>query len=213
MSQRHEALDSLDDFPTPRWATRALLEHILDAEAVSEASCWEPTCGRGFMAETLSEYFESVRSSDIHAYGYGETIDFLKEPLGLEAPFDWVVTNPPFRLGEEFARRALRAATIGTAMLVRTNFIEGVGRYRRLFEQYRPAIIGQFVERVPILKGRVDPSASTATGYCWIVWTKEPVKRTELVWIPPCRRALERAGDYELPIARCHSDGDPLGGT
>ena len=29
MSQRHEDQDSLDYFPTPPWATRALFEHIL----------------------------------------------------------------------------------------------------------------------------------------------------------------------------------------
>ena len=29
MAQRIEAQDSLDDFPTPPWATRALIEHVL----------------------------------------------------------------------------------------------------------------------------------------------------------------------------------------
>ena len=29
MQQRHEAHDSLDDFPTPPWATRALMECVL----------------------------------------------------------------------------------------------------------------------------------------------------------------------------------------
>ena len=29
MAQRVESKDSLDDFPTPPWATRALIEHII----------------------------------------------------------------------------------------------------------------------------------------------------------------------------------------
>lgn len=29
MAQRAEAHDSLDDFPTPPWATRALIEHVI----------------------------------------------------------------------------------------------------------------------------------------------------------------------------------------
>jgi hypothetical protein len=33
MAQRAEAKDSLDNFPTPPWATRALIEHVLDAKA------------------------------------------------------------------------------------------------------------------------------------------------------------------------------------
>ena len=34
MAQRHEAKDSLDDFPTPPWATRALLEHVLEKDKI-----------------------------------------------------------------------------------------------------------------------------------------------------------------------------------
>ena len=30
MAQRVEPKDSADDFPTPPWATRALVEHVLD---------------------------------------------------------------------------------------------------------------------------------------------------------------------------------------
>jgi hypothetical protein len=30
MQRRHEAHDSLDDFPTPPWATRALCERLVD---------------------------------------------------------------------------------------------------------------------------------------------------------------------------------------
>jgi len=96
MSQRFEPSNSLDDFPTPRWATRALAEHVFDPIELRQVTCWEPTCGRGFMAATLSEYFGSVRASDIEAYGYGETLDFLSasEPA---IPIDWVITNPPCR--------------------------------------------------------------------------------------------------------------------
>lgn len=205
MSQRFESSDSLDDFPTPRWATRALAEHVLPTANLKGLSCWEPTCGRGFMAETLGEYFGRVRSSDVYPFGYGELVDFLSVASSERTGFDWIVTNPPFRLAEEFARLALEAAGVGTAMLVRTGFIEGIGRFHRLFSGSPPAIVAQFVERVPILQGRVDPAASTATGYCWIVWTKDGTGETKLVWIPPCRRNLEREGDYVRP---CYPPND-----
>ena len=38
MAQRHEAKDSLDDFPTPPWATRALLERVLKHENLMYAT-------------------------------------------------------------------------------------------------------------------------------------------------------------------------------
>ncbi|PSJ20468.1 SAM-dependent methyltransferase, partial [Halomonas sp. ND22Bw] len=155
-----------------KWATRALIEEVLGGEKFDRLSCWEPTCGRGYMASTLAEYFRTVRSSDVHGYGYGEIFDFLSLSAEAAAPHDrpdWIVTNPPFRLGEEFVRRALQLARSGVAMLVRTGFIEGAGRYERLFKDRPPSCVAQFVERVPILRGRVDPRASTATGYCWLI--------------------------------------------
>lgn len=205
MAQRSEPTDSLDDFPTPRWATRALLEEIRPAEWPERLTCWEPTCGRGFMAATLAEYFGQVRVSDISPFGYGELLDFLTVDVTTAAERDrpdWIVTNPPFRLAEEFVRRALDLARVGTVMLVRTGFIEGAGRYRRLFQMRPPSRVAQFVERVPILRGRVDPRASTATGYCWLIWDGSSAGATSLEWIPPCRRRLERPGDYDLPLSR-----------
>lgn len=86
MAQRTEALDSLDDFPTPKWATRALIEEVLGGEKFDRLSCWEPTCGRGYMASTLAEYFRTVRSSDVHGYGYGEIFDFLSLSAEAAAP-------------------------------------------------------------------------------------------------------------------------------
>lgn len=201
MAQRSEAKDSLDDFPTPPWATRALVEHILTPKAVAGLTCWEPACGRGFMAAPLGEYFGCVEASDAHDYGYAPVRDFLKGPIATAA-FDWVITNPPFKDAEAFVHRARAIARRGVAMLTRTVFIESVGRYERLFTQTPPSVVAQFVERVPMVKGRVDPKASTATGYCWIVWDHSMSSpHTRLAWIPPTRKRLERGGDYELPGA------------
>lgn len=194
MAQRFEPKNSLDDFPTPPWATRALLEHVLAGKEISNSTCWEPACGRGFMAEPLKEYFESVYASDIHDYGYGEVEDFT---FSEKLRFDWIITNPPFKLGEEFALKGLERAKQGVALLTRTTFIESVGRFERLFSPYKPYAIAQFVERVPMVKGRLDQKASTATGYAWIIWRNDvEVEQTQMVWIPPCRKALERDSDY-----------------
>lgn len=194
MAQRHEASDSLDDFPTPPWATRALIEHALGVETVKGMTCLEPACGRGHMASALAHYFSDVRASDIETYGHGVRHDFLgPDPL---EPVDWVITNPPFRLAELFFDRGHALARVGVALLVRTVFIEGIGRLDRIFSRYPPTMVAQFSERVPMVRGRLDRKASTATGYAWVIWRKPLDEATRLIWIPPCRKGLERAEDY-----------------
>src|SRR3974390_1738391 len=106
MAQRAEHKKSLDDFPTPPWATRALVEKVIGAETVRNLTCLEPACGRGHMSVALAEYFSTAESRDVFDYGFGAVADFLKakQPKG---SVDWVITNPPFRLAEEFILPAL----------------------------------------------------------------------------------------------------------
>lgn len=197
MAQRTEARDSPDDFPTPPWATRALIEHVLgDKRALAAQTCLEPACGAGHMVRVLKEYFGQVDYADAYDYGYGQIHDFLLHPIELNS-IDWVITNPPFRLSEEFVVRALKIARVGVAILARTVFIESVGRYRNLFERTPPTKFAQFAERVPMVKGRLDRKATTATGYAWLVWEKCRVgSEPRLMWVPPCRKQLERDTDY-----------------
>lgn len=148
------------------------------------------------MVRVLKDHFGEVQHSDAYDYGYGPIRDFLTHPFAT-ASVDWVITNPPFRLGEEFALRALTIAREGVALLARTVFIESVGRYRNLFEQMPPTKFAQFTERVPMVKGRLDKAATTATGYAWLVWEKERHQQSpRLLWVPPCRKMLERDSDY-----------------
>lgn len=172
------------------------MEFVIEqAGYTSQLTCLEPACGAGHMARVLGEYFGAVTSRDAYEYGYGEVSDFIKQPY-TDGAFDWVITNPPFRLAEEFAVKALSIARRGAAILARTVFIESVGRYNNLFKATPPSKVAQFTERVPMVKGRLDRSASTATGYAWIVWEKGFSDPTRLVWIPPCRKKLEKESDY-----------------
>ena len=199
MAQRVEPKDSPDDFPTPPWATRGLIEHVLDNKNdLASQVCLEPACGAGHMAKVLKEYFAEVRVADAFHYGYGPVRDFLTYPYETNA-VDWVITNPPFRLAEEFVLRSLRVARRGVAMLARSVFLESAGRYNAIFREAPPTKFAQFVERVPMVKGRLDEKASTATGYAWLIWEKTYTGQPRLMWVPPCRRQLERQGDYALP--------------
>ena len=189
-TRKSDVEGELDLFPTPPWATRALCEIIKPAK---DMHAWEPACGLGHMSRALREYFCSVSSSDVFDYGYGVVRDFLS---GTNMCFPWIITNPPFVLAEEFALTAIKFSSIGCAMLVRTTFLEGCGRFARLFSTNPPTEVWQFVERVPMHKGRLLRKGSTATAYAWMIW-KHGEPRRPLEWIAPCRKRLERDEDYE----------------
>lgn len=200
MAQRTESKDSPDDFPTPPWATRGLIEHIIGPKKQFEhQTCLEPACGAGHMSKVLEEYFGRVISSDKFDYGYGSLHDYLDDDWPPQ-PVDWVITNPPFRLAEEMLLKSFRVARHGVAILARTVFIESVGRYERVFRDKPPSKFAQFSERVPMVRGRLDKKASTATGYSWIVWEKSYIGEPKLLWVPPCRKSLETNGDYDRPM-------------
>lgn len=203
MAQRGTSEDAADDFPTPPWATRALIRHVLSPETFdTQPSVLEPACNRGWMADVLKEVFPSVTASDIIDYGYpgaGKS-DFITAPYA-DNSFDWVISNPPFKLADKFVIRGLHAARRGVAMLCRTVIIEGQTRFENLYTPHPPSLVAQFVERVPMVEGCYDPAASTATGYCWVIWDKEIVLdpsrypnaliQVPMCWIPPCRKELE----------------------
>jgi hypothetical protein len=219
MQQRREPDDSLDDFPTPPWATRALFRHVLyptcDVFAPDDhfrtLHAWEPACNRGHMARPMEEHFATVRATDVADYqwpGQERASDFLMPSLQALA-VDWIITNPPFRLAEQFIARAHRVARAGVAMFVRAALLEGVGRHARLWSRRPPSVIAFFSERVIIHKGVLrDPDRpywdeaaqkwrrpSTATAYVWLVW-QDGLEPRAPIFIPPCRKALERPGDY-----------------
>lgn len=213
MQQRAEPPDSLDDFPTPPWAVRALTEWLrAQGYDLAMMDCREPAANRGHMVRPLREAFGHVMASDVHDYGAGFPVsDYLFGPDDWLSKTDWTITNPPFRLAEEFVARALRLSRIGVAMIVRTAFLESEGR-EWLSTTMRPAYVLIHAERVVMLRGRlvragtpdpgnIDPAtgkprkASTATSYAWIVWLKGE-EDTRLRRIEKCRLRLERPGDY-----------------
>lgn len=210
--QRHEVIDALDDYPTPPWATRALLREILipHGVAMNGRTVWEPACNRGYMARPLAEHFTTVLTSDVADYGWigqQHVADFLTtmHPQAKQG-VDWIITNPPFNKAEEFVNRALAIASEGVAIIARVALLEGGDRYRDLYSKRMPWIVAQHVERVPMNRGNYDPANGTATAYSWFIWRKgwggDHFKGT---WVPKCRDRYEFPEDvnYEIRDGEC----------
>ena len=138
--KRFADLDGPDFFPTPRWATFALV----DNEAFL-GDIWECACGDGAMSRVLEETGVPVFSSDLYRRGYGEAgLDFLKPTRSA----DNIVTNPPYNCAEAFVASGLRHCHRKFALLLRLAFLEGANRANSLFAHTPPSRVWVFRERI-----------------------------------------------------------------
>ena len=84
-----------DLYPTPPEVTVALMRFL---NFPSGVSVWEPAAGDGDMADVISQYAFPIYVTDIR-----DGTDFLKSCID---DADWIITNPPFSIAEEFIRHA-----------------------------------------------------------------------------------------------------------
>lgn len=172
-----------DLYETPREAVRALLE----AEPLP-LHVWEPACGPGAIVRELETAGHNVLATDLVDYGWGHTAgaDFLMEAPP-PAPFDCIVTNPPYKLAGEFAAHGLRLCS-KVVLLLRLNFLESEGR-RAVLESGHLARVHVFRNRLPMMRraGWEGPKASSTQAHAWFVWERShsgPTELRRISWAP-----------------------------
>lgn len=168
-----------DDFyPTPPEGTRALL-----AVENFDGPIWEPACGAGDMARVLSAAGYEVVATDLMDRGYGQSHrDFLME---WEPVAPNIVTNPPFKLAEQFVRHALALSSGKVAMLCRLAWLEGKGR-RELFTGTPLARVWVFAGRLSMQRGALGKSGQGGMlAFAWFVWEHGHSGPPTLGWISP----------------------------
>lgn len=151
---------------------------------------WECACGRGDLSERLQYYGVEVTSTDLIYRGYGKGgVDFL-EAKELPSPaIDGILTNPPYKYALAFVLHALELLQNGQQciMFLKTTFLEGKERRKRLYSLYPPKVIYQFSERVLCAKNaefeRMKRGGGSAVAYAWFVWEKGYKGDTIIKWI------------------------------
>lgn len=91
-------------------------------------------------------------------------------PDGIDAPFNWIITNPPFSLAEEFIRHA---AKIGKpfAMLLKSQYWHAAKR-AQLFREIPPSYVLPLTWRPDFLfkERNGKKGASPLMDVMWCVW-------------------------------------------
>ncbi len=172
-AQRHALADRKGDlYETPAVAVEALLRHEPLPHRI-----WEPACGRGAIVNVLRAHGHEVVATDLVDYGIPITppgyyrVDFLMErraPEGTQA----IVTNPPFKLAQEFVAHALDLCP-RVVMLLRLAFLES-DRRSGILEDRGLARVHVFRRRLPMMhrdnwQGR---KANSGMAFAWFVWDR-----------------------------------------
>lgn len=165
----HKLSERGDDlYETPAVAIRALL-----AVEKFRNRIWEPAAGRsGVIVHELQRAGYDVVATDLAEYGLeGSTgrVDFLMERRPPRGVFT-IVTNPPYKLTNDFVRHALTLAP-HVAMLLRVEFIAGQRR-RDILDDGRLARFCPFANRLPRMHrdGWDGPkNENQAQDFAWFV--------------------------------------------
>ena len=168
--KRFADLQGPDFFPTPKWATHALIdnEHF-------DGEIWESACGNGAMSSVLEFTGCPVVSSDLYQRGYGDAgVDFLKASRSAD--------NIIVRSGTSLAKRKF-------ALLLRLAFLEGANRANTIFADAPPSRVWVFSERITFYPAGAVQAGSGTTAYAWFVWDKNAPSGTELKWFKPGYKA------------------------
>jgi len=169
--QRHSFDERGHDlYETPDVAVEALLR----VEALPRC-IWEPACGPGRIVNVLRTRGHEVYASDLIDYGTDPTAhydrDFLLEhqaPDGIEC----IVTNPPFKLADEFVAHAL-ALCPSVVMLLRTAFLESERR-TKILEGCGLARVHVFRKRLPMMHraGWQGRKGNSGMSFAWFIWSR-----------------------------------------
>lgn len=179
--KRFADLSGPDFFPTPRWATYALIDN-----EQFKGNIWECACGDGAMSRVLEDTNRPIRSSDLYDRGFGEIgVDFLSASRGA----DNIITNPPYNSAETFVANGVKLAKYKFALLLRLAFLEGANRARTIFSSCPPSRVWVFSERITFYPVGIEVRGTGTTAYAWFVWDKDAPMGTELRWLKPGYKA------------------------
>lgn len=201
--------EALDYYSTPVEEVKNILERLFNEYKLSSdeetfsMSILEPCCGGGHMIKGIIDSLDKrhfnyeLIGSDIkeryQAYNFGDSVnlffgssyDFLSDNYPVRSA-DYIIMNPPYSVIEPFTMKALSIAKRGVLMLGRLQFLEGSGRYEKIFCENPPSDVYVVVDRIACFKnGDVKENIGKIQAYAWYFWdfTEVQPDAPRLHWI------------------------------
>jgi len=167
------------------------VEMLFEAEPFDVGDYLEPCVGQGHISNKIKELVPDARmhSIDLVDRGHPEVIvaDFLNYETN--TLWDYIVTNPPYSLGKEFAEKSLSVLRDGgkLAMFMKIQFLEGEKR-RQFYKDNPPKVIYVFTKRMSTFNNgsEVDENGkpwATTMCHAWFVWEKGFTGETVVKWL------------------------------
>jgi hypothetical protein len=181
---------SSDNYPTPKWCVRRLLEAYPDLLETSGA--WlEPCAGTGDIIEAVREFdpkrkFTAVelRKPATKQLSKLSNVDVVCPQNYLtwitKKKFCVAITNPPFRLAQEVLERSLKQADDFVALLLRLNYVGSEKRFDFMSQQIANRI-GVLPNRPPFSYNKQGKWGTDSIEYAWFIWEPaNPVSEARL---------------------------------
>ncbi len=140
----------------------------------------EPCSGTGVISNFLANYAE-VYINDIDiALPAQHHLDISKPENWDKLPdCDWVITNPPFNIINDFLPLAFNKAKFGMAIYARKSITEPCRKRQQFLKEHKQHLAQIiFCHRVSFTgDGKTDLASCD-----WYIWTKHPVKSCVITW-------------------------------
>lgn len=188
---------AFDDYPTPDWCVRRLLE---TGAVPATRPILDPCAGDGALLRAIREFYgedapgmvavelrDECRSAlETIANTSAHIGNFFTTPGTVFPPYGTVVTNPPYSLATEFLQ-VLLTRYPKVCMLLRLNFLGGTGRADML-RKHTPDVY-VLPNRPSFRRDEKGRAATDACEYGWFVWdTRDRGRAGRVVILPETSR-------------------------
>lgn len=176
-----------DFYSTPYSVTEQLLEYeFFDFKKTVQ----DPCCGKMAIVKILNDNFSFVGYNDLYYENNINTgYDFLsrKDDYYIHKS-DYIITNPPFSLADQFIQRSKEKAKLKFAMLLPLSYLHGVGRYsKKIFLDLYPLSTIYVFTRYIMFSDKIREDGKYKTGmiaFAWFIWENYCDKAyPEIKWI------------------------------